>query len=92
MGQRGGSSKPPEPPLDPPLGNCSKISNTILFLFLTKMLAIRAEIHKMPVQSSEARHWLEQSDLGLCYLSRPLCQQLVLEILEHLQYSDTETS
>ena len=28
-------------------GKCSKISNTFLFLFLNKMLVIRAGIHKM---------------------------------------------
>ena len=30
-----------------PYGKCSKISNTFLFLFLNKMLVIRAGIHKM---------------------------------------------
>ena len=31
-------------------GKCSKISNTFLFLFLTKMLVIRAGIHKMLIR------------------------------------------
>ena len=31
-------------------GKCSKISNTSLFLFLNKLLVIRAGIHKMPVR------------------------------------------
>ena len=31
-------------------GKCSKISNTHLFLFSTKMLAVRARIHKMLVR------------------------------------------
>ena len=66
---------------------CSKISNSFLFLFSNKNLVIRAEFHKMFVRIANtedpdqtASVLQKQSDLGLPCLSRPF----VFEVLEHL--------
>ena len=53
-------------------GKCSKILNTFLFLFSTKMLVITAEIHKTLVII--ANRGDANSNLGLQCLSRHFCQ------------------
>ena len=66
-------------------GKCSKISTTILDLFLYKMLVIRAVIHKMLVRIANREG--KQSDRDLHCLSRPFFgRQLVFNILECLLY------
>ena len=48
------------------LCKCSKISNIFLFLFLNKMLVIRAGIHKMLVRKANREEPdQKQFDLGL---------------------------
>ena len=50
-------------------GKCSKISNTFLFLFSTKMLVIRTEAHKMLVKiANREEDPGKQSDLGMVFL------------------------
>ena len=52
-------------------GNCSKISNTFHFQFSTKLLIIRAGIHKMLVRIANSK----DLDLGLSCLYRPFSQE-----------------
>ena len=57
-------------------GKCSKISNTFLYLFSSKMLVIRAGIEKMLVRIANRETLIrlllqKQSDLGLHCLPRP---------------------
>ena len=64
-----------------------------LVLFSNKMWIIKAGNHKMLVritnrEDPDQTAYSEQSDLGLCRLSRPLCRQLLFEILERLPYRD----
>ena len=64
------------------------VNVTLLFVFLNKMLVIRAGIHKMYVRVATGKTLIrlllqKQSDLGLHCLSRSFCSQLVFEILEH---------
>ena len=54
-------------------GRCPEISNIFLFLFSNNMFIIRAKIHKMLVKIPN-REDPDQTDLGLCCLSRPLWQ------------------
>ena len=54
-------------------------------MFSNKMLVIRAGIHKMLVRIANRKDPIEQqSDLGLCCLSRPFGEQLVCQILEYI--------
>ena len=54
-------------------GKCSKFSNTLLFPFSNKLVAIRAGINKMLVRiaNREDPNQTALSGLGLPYLSRP---------------------
>ena len=54
-------------------GKCSKILNTFLFLFSTKMLVIMAGIHKTHVSIANSGD-ANQTALGLHCLSRHFCQ------------------
>ena len=60
-------------------GNCSKISNTFLYLFPKKMLVIRTEFYKMLAnkanrEDTDQNASSENSDLGLPCLSVPFWQ------------------
>ena len=64
------------------MANVLKFQN-FLFLYSNKMCVIKAGIHKMLVRIANRK----DPDLGLCCFFRPLCRQLVFEILEHLPYT-----
>ena len=65
-----------------------KIWKTLELLFSTKMLIIRAGIHKMIVRIlSNRENPNQQSDLGLHSLSMPFDRKQVFKILEHLPFN-----
>ena len=51
---------------------CSKISNTFLFLFSTKMLVIRADIHKLLARIADR----EEPDQTASFWDCPVCLSL----------------
>ena len=57
----------------PEKGKCSKISNIFIFLFSTKMLVIRAGIHKKFLKLAN-REEPDQANLVLHCFSRPFWQ------------------
>ena len=66
---------------------CSKIMNTFLFLFSTKMFVLWTEIQEMLVgTASKLKEEPDHTALILSCLSGISGRQLVFEILEHLQY------
>ena len=71
---------------------CSKISNTLLFLFSKEMLIIRAGILQNACQNSKQGRprsdcFFRSSLIWVCIVCLDLfCNQLVFKILEHLRY------
>ena len=67
-------------------GQCSKIVNTFLFLFLNKMLVFRAGIYfsllEQQRRNTLIRLLLQKTDLGLHCLSKFFLRQLVFEIMD----------
>ena len=65
-------------------GKCSKISNTFLFLFLNKMLVLRAGIHKNCLSEWQTG----KTVIAVCTVCLSLFgRQLVFKILNHLPYN-----
>ena len=58
---------------------CPKISNTFLFLFSSKMLVIKAGIHKMLVKIANRKDPDQTANLGLRCLSRPFKQSISVQ-------------